>query len=513
MKIIKKFIGNFMLKEEVKQRPEPESKLYDSLEKNIEYLKNKFKGSADFTIRNLSMGEVRAALFTIEGMVDKENLAISILNPLMKQEYTPMLGIELVNFIERSVLYATDIVYATTFEKALSFMMSGFAVLAVDGCNEMLAVGVQGFTTRGISEPETEIVQKGSREGFVEPLQINMSLVRRRIKNTFLRFETRNIGKTSKTQICLCYLADRVSMNILKELKNRLDKVDIDVLLAAGYLVPYLEDDGGRSVFSGVGSSERPDTICGKINEGRIAIIIDGTPAVLVVPFLFVEKFQTMDDYSNRPYFATFTRWLKYMAFFVAMLTPGIYVALATFNAEVFPVEILTRVVSSVSSTPFTLMVEVLIIHFIYEIMREAGLRLPKALGHAVSIMGALIIGETAVNAGLIGAPTLMVVALTAVSSYVIPTLYPPLAVLRLLFIIAGGTFGIWGVVLLFCVVLVNIFAKTSFGIPFATPIAPFNLFGMRDVFVRANWRVLSKKRNLVQNQVTGSNDIEEENK
>ena len=208
-----------------------------------------------------------------------------------------------------------------------------------------------------------------------------------------------------------------------------------------------------------------------------------------------------MEDYSNRPYFATFTRWLKYLAFVVSMLAPGIYVAVATFNPELFPVQILTRVVTSIGDTPFSITTEVLLIHFVYEIMREAGLRLPRPLGHAVSIIGGLVIGETAVNAGLIGAPTLMVVALTAISSYVIPNLYPPIAILRLLFIVAGGFFGIWGIVLLFCVVLVNVCSKKSFNVPFMSPIAPFSMFGMRDVLIRAGWRTLAKKRNLVGKQ------------
>lgn len=177
-----------------------------------------------------------------------------------------------------------------------------------------------------------------------------------------------------------------------------------------------------------------------------------------------------MDDYSNQPYFATFTRWLKYLAFFIATLLPGIYVAVGTFNPEVFPEELTNKIATAIATTPFPLMLEALVIHFIYEIMREAGLRLPKPLGHAVSIVGALVIGDTAISSGLIGATTLMVVALTAISSYVIPSLYEPIVILRLLFIIVGGVMGIWGVMLLFSVVLVSICGKTTYGVPFSSP-------------------------------------------
>ena len=219
----------------------------------------------------------------------------------------------------------------------------------------------------------------------------------------------------------------------------------------------------------------------------------------MIVPYLFVEYFQTLDDYSNQPYFATFTRWLKYLAFFIATLLPGIYVAVGTFNPEVFPEELTNKIATAIATTPFPLMLEALVIHFIYEIMREAGLRLPKPLGHAVSIVGALVIGDTAISSGLIGATTLMVVALTAISSYVIPSLYEPIAILRLLFIIVGGVMGIWGVMLLFSVVLVSICGKTTYGVPFSSPISPFSLFSMRDVAVRSSWKVLSKRANTVQ--------------
>ena len=232
---------------------------------------------------------------------------------------------------------------------------------------------------------------------------------------------------------------------------------------------------------------------------------------MLIVPYLFVENFQTLDDYSNRAYFASLTRLLKYIAFFVAVFTPGMYVAVAGYNPELFPQGILNKVAASVAQTPFSVFTEVLIIHFIYEIMREAGLRLPRPLGHAVSIVGALVLGETAVSSGLIGAPTLMVVAITAISSYVIPDLYPAVAVLRISFIIVGGVGGLYGITLLFCAVLVNLCAKKSFGVPYTSPLSPFSFFGMRDTVIRAGWRVLAKKQSLVQNQRGSEADNEEE--
>lgn len=490
--------------------PQMTHKLYEPLARNLEYLYHSFDGSADFTVRNMTLKDgTKAAILTIEGMTNKETLAVSIANPIILCDVKGNTGEEKIKYIEYSVLSASEITQIDTFDQLLTFIMSGFAVLLVDGSAIGLSIGVQGFSFRSVSEPESEVVQRGSREGFVEPMRINMTLIRRRMKTPELKFETLSVGKVSKTDLCLVYLNKSVSKGILNELKERLKHTDLDNVIASGYLVPYLENQGDHSLFSGIGITERPDTVCGKLNEGRIAIIIDGTPSVLIVPHLFVENFQTLDDYSNRPYFATFARWLKYLAFFVATFTPGFYVAVATFNPELFPQQLLSKVATSIADTPFSLMAEVLIIHFIYEIMREAGLRLPRPLGHAVSIVGALVIGETAVNAGLIGAPTLMVVALTAISSYVIPDLYPPVAVLRILFIIVGGVGGVWGIILLFCVVLVNLCGKLSFGVPYVSPVAPFSIFGMRDVFIRAGWKTLSKKRNFVQ-ELKGSEQFKE---
>ena len=205
-----------------------------------------------------------------------------------------------------------------------------------------------------------------------------------------------------------------------------------------------------------------------------------------------------------KPYFASLNRLFKFISFFVSILLPGLYVGFSTFNPELIPSELLDKISLSIGSTPFSLMMETLIIHFIYEIMRESGLRLPQNLGHAVSIVGGLVVGDAAINAGLIGAPTVMVVALTAISTFVIPNLYEPISFLRILFIIAGGTLGIWGIMILLTVVLINLCSKSNFGIPFMSPLSPFGLFGMRDSILRTSWKSLSKNRDRVQ-QMPGS--------
>ncbi|MDD5953200.1 MAG: spore germination protein [Oscillospiraceae bacterium] len=476
-------------------------RLSASLRENLIFFRTAFDESSDFLVREFSLGGTDAALFSIDNLADKTVVAQSILNPLLSAPLLELEPDQKLKAIRSRVLSTVDQKLVYTREEVLSLVMSGFVVLALDGCDTMIAMGVQGFAYRTVGESD-ELMQNGSREGFVEVLQVNQSMIRRRIKNANLKFEAMTLGTESKTQISLCYLRDRVSPEALRLLKKNLSAVDLRMVLSAEYLLPYLERP---SVFSGIGDTDRPDTLCGKISEGRIAILVDGTPHALIVPYLFIENFQTADDYAYRPFYATLVRWIKYFSFFLSTFLPGIFVAAATFTPALIPPALLGKIAQAEAETPFTIFVEVLLLNFIYEIMREAGLRVPKSLSHAVSIVGALVIGDAAVNSGLIGAPTLMVIALTALASYVTPKIYEPLSFLRLLFILVGGILGIGGILVGFAVVLVNLCAKSVYKVPINAPISPFSKKSMRDVLFRANWKNISKNPMAIQD-LPGSN-------
>ena len=465
-------------------------------------LQSQFDDSADLNVRVFTLKsalKIQAAVITMEGLVDKEQLSQSVLNPLLTFDYGARDSAAVSATAYSSVMASSDVIKLSSADEIVTYITSGFAVLMIDGAEELYAVGVQGYSFRGVSEPESEVVQRGSREGFTEPLRVNMSMIRRRMKTPDLKFEQMTVGTDSKTQLMICYLQSQVSLDLLNKLKNRLSGCNLETVLASGYLSDYLEDNGSGSLFSGVGISERPDTVCGKRTEGRIAIIVDGTPAVMIVPHLFVEEFQSVDDYSNRTYYAAFIRLMKYLSFFVSVFLPGLYVALAQFHPEYFPTWLLINTSESLAQTPFPVTAEVLAITVVYEIMKEAGLRIPKSLGHAVSIVGALVIGDSAVNAGIISASTLMVVATAAICGYVTSPLYPPIMMLRLLFIVVGGFTGLWGITLATAVVLIGMCAKTSLGVPYLSSLSPFSLRRMRDVFIRAGWRQLSKHTIRVQ--------------
>lgn len=476
-----------------------EIKLVAGLTENMVNIRQYLGGTADFVNKELEICGLRVQLLTFEGMVSTTNMTKSLVEPLTRlvlENPTPQ---SLLYWMRYSAALAPEQKEVRTLGDLFKALMSGFVGVLIDGVDVAVVSGLQGFASRSISEPDSEVNVRGSREGFVEPVRTNMAMIRRRIKSSRLVFELLSVGSTSKTDLCLCYLSNMASPGILKDIRGRISQIDLDMVLDSGYIQPFLDTDIA-SIFSNVGVTERPDTVCAKIGEGRVVVLVDGTPFALVVPYLFSENFQTLDDYANRPFYASFIRVMKYLAFFLSMLLPGAYVAVVSFHPELLPEQLLYTIAASEASTPFPLMVGALIIHFLYELMREAGLRLPRPIGHAVGIVGGLVIGDAAVSAGLIGAPMVMIVALTAISSFVVPSLYQPVTILRFLFIIIGGLWGMYGITLLLCAVFVNLCALSAYGVPATSPATPATMFDLRDVFIRTGWKTLGRRKLKVQN-------------
>ncbi len=473
------------------------------LQQALDALRTAFAGSADLVVREARVAGHRAAFLSIEGMVDRQILSESVILPLLNLPPAYSDPAVLYHTVRESVVGFTDLLEATTVERLTELLTSGFAGILIHGVGRVLLGGLQAFAIRGVGEPSAETGVRGSREGFTEALRVNLSLVRRRLKTPQLTFEMHTVGNAGQTAVCLCYLRDRTSPHLLRWVRRRVRCCPLDMLLDSGYLQPFLEGPR-RSAFTGVDTTERPDTLCGKLAEGRVGVLVDGTPFALVVPFLFSEHFQCMDDYTQPPFYASFLRLLKYTAFFLSLLLPGVYVAVGTHHAEMLPFAFLLPFVNAARSTPFSLTVQALLIHLVFEIMREAGLRFPKSVGHAVSIAGAIVIGDAAVAAGLVSAPMVILVALTSVSAFVLPSLYGGIAVLRLVFILLGGAFGLFGLTLGCLLLLCSVCSLEIAGIPITAPLSPFRFRAMRDVLIRADWRTLARHRFTVQ-QVSGS--------
>ena len=324
-------------------------------------------------------------------------------------------------------------------------------------------------------------------------LRVNICLVRRLVRTQTFMAETLTCGEKTQTELALLYDRKLVSQPLLAEIRRRASQAKLPFVFDTGYLAPFLQR-GYFSFFQSVGYTERPDTAAAKICEGKIVLMANGSPFAMLIPYFFSENFSSMDDYSEKAYFATLVRCLKYAAFLIAVMLQGVFVSIANFTPELLPKEMLYKIAASEQATPLPLFLEAMLVTFLLEIVREAGLRLPKPIGHSVSLVAALIVGDAAVSAGLVGTPVVIVAALTAICTFVVPSLYEPITVLRLLFILTGGLLGPLGIAGMFFCMLVSASGMHAFGIPYLAPIAPSTGGFLRDGIIRLAWPSLAKK-------------------
>ena len=469
-------------------------RLYPEYELNKSAFKAMFQDCSDFLLREAKVGERRAFFCAMDGLVNSVMLSEMITEPILKSELSAESPDEHFDIIKNRVVRSVEMNETDSFEDCEFFLMSGFVLFFLDGCRKALALGAQGWSRRGTDEPTNEAMVKGAKECFVETLNDNKALLRKRLKTPHLKLKQIKLGKNAPTPVVIAYIDNIAENELAKDIENRLKSADLNEIFDYGCLVPFIESDI-KSFFSSVGNTERPDVFASKLLEGRIGIIVEGTPFALYTPYLFSDNFSSLDDYDNPPFYASFVRGLKYLSFIISVFLPALYVAIGTYHQEMIPTTLLYLVATSEAATPFPLVIEAIIIHILYEIMREAGLRLPKTIGHAVSIIGAIVIGEAMVSAGMIGEPMLVVVALTAISSYVVYPLYESVAVLRILFIIAVGFTGIYGLMLGMGVLFVNICALNSFGVPYSAPISPLTPSSAGDTLIRRGWKWLAKRK------------------
>lgn len=471
-----------------------EKNLLKDLSGNTVNLKMLMSDTSDLIIKHAVLCGVNICVIFCEGMASTDTISTLVYNPIsIFRDEKKLKPDELMQKLQNEILLAGEQKNAETYDELMKLIMSGFVAIMVDGVATCTTIGIQGYKSRGVEEPSTHANLRGSREGFIEVIRTNISMVRRRMKTPDLVFDMMTLGQTSNTDVCLCYLKGKASQELIDKTKEQLSGIPLNFILEGGYIQPFL-DTNDDLLFSEVGVTERPDTLCAKLYEGRVGVIVDGTPFALFIPHLFIENFQTVDDYSERPAYATMIRWLRYFAYFITILLPGFYVALANFNPELIPNALLINLSASVQTTPYPLMAECLIIHIVYEIMREAGIRLPSNVGHAVSIVGGLVIGEIVVSAGLVGAPLVLIVAVSAITSFVVPDLYESIAILRFVFIFAGGMWGLFGLTIAGAAVLVKICSVSVKGVPYTAPVTPFTPAAMRDVLVRMGWKSMAKK-------------------
>ena len=462
----------------------------DALERSF---RERYSGIDDIKINRLHGWKTDCLLVFCDGMIDLGKCWQILVRPVLRLLRNPfMTERRFMQALYRNIDASFDIARHTDSAELIHAVMGGAAVILAAGVPYAISIGLPGYSHRAVSDSFTEQNVRASREGFTEPLKINQTLIRRRLKSEQLVFESMCVGKVSKTDISVVYLKDRAAPQLVRGVKQRLGECELDTVLESGVLEPFLAKRESR-LISGVGHTERPDVLCAKLREGKVAVLVDGTPFAILVPHLFFENFQNMDDYSGRGYYANFIRLLRLFAFFVSCFFPGIFVAMVNFNPELIPSTLLFNIARGAFSTPMPLMLEALFIHFVYELVREAGLRLPQPVGHSVSLIGALVVGDAAVNAGFVSSSMVMIIAFAAICSYTVPSLYEPIAVLRPVFITLGGIMGPLGVVIGLSLAALDVFSTESYGVPYTAPAVPFSALLFHDSMLRKSWLHLSQ--------------------
>ncbi|MBQ0017054.1 MAG: spore germination protein [Clostridiales bacterium] len=444
--------------------------LSSSLSKNKNLLVETLNDNIDIVKFDGKFLNTNYSIIYLQDYVNSELVGKLIIEPLLKVKRKPKKN--LVDYLKKQVLLVGGNEEVKTIEDAEKCILDGNALLLLDGQKVAIKCALTKFEQRSVEEPPTSAVINGPREGFVENIKVNTVLIRKRLPTKALKIEQLQAGNYTKTKINLMYIKDIADKKIVKRIKDRLSKINIDGIIDSHYLVNYLEENK-NSIFKQVGKAEKPDIVVAKMLEGRIAIIVDGSPIVLTVPFMLLEDLQNSDDYYQGSFRISFIRMIRFFGVTVSALLPGLYVAVQLYHYRIVPLKFLVTLTNSIQGLPFPPFLEMLFVIILFEILYESSLRMPKYLGIALGIVGALVLGDTAVKAGLISPPAVMIVALSGITFYTIPEQAPQLSILRMIFTLVGGTMGIFGILLGSMLLIFHLCSFNSFGVPYLAPYAP----------------------------------------
>lgn len=441
----------------------------------------------------------------VDGMVDKKLLDQFVLKPLMVElvghsEFAQMTVANAADKIYQSMLPGLETKKISTMKEAVSSILAGDSVIFFGDSNQAIIVGAKGWANRGVSEPTAETNIKGPHEGFTETLRINTSLLRRKIKHPSLRLLSLKVGDLTNTDLVVAYIEKIASPDIVDEVMRRLRSIKMDGVLESGYLEEMIEDFP-YSPFPQIAYTERPDVLAGKLLDGKVGIMLDGTPIVLVVPAILTQFLNINEDYYERAMTAILFRFVRYVGAMIAVLAPSVYIAVTTFHQEIIPTDLLMSISAGRQGVPFPALLEALIMTVVLEILQEAGLRLPRPIGQTIGIVGALVIGDAAVKASLVSPLMVIVIGITAVASYAIPYYDLSLAVrlTRFPLMIMAGILGFFGVAVGLYAGLIHLLSLRSFGVPYTSPVSPLRIRTLlQDTFVRVPWWAMKRRPQLL---------------
>lgn len=457
------------------------------MKKDVEYVKKRFEGAFDVKYREIMTSLGLCTLVFIDDLCSVQFISEYIVTPLGKKDYKcwsvedvipNVLGINIAN-------YAKDV------EDAILHVLSGDVVLLFNDHEKIIYCEVKGFVRRGVGIPVTESVVKGPREGFTELFVDNVSLIRRKIKNSDLKFEPIYVGNRSQTVVCISYIKGIAPDYLIEHVKEIVNKLDLKFILDTNYIEDALRKK--KSVFDTVGYTEKPDEVAAKMLEGRVAILVDGTPFVITVPYFFLENFQAPDDYYLNKYFVNFTRVIRWIAFFLATFMPGLYVTILTHHFALIPSLFVFRLAVSRAGVPLPTIVEVLIMMVAFQLIKEAGLRLPQPIGGAMSIVAGLILGDAVVGAGIASRITIIVVAISTLSYFLTPKLYGAMSIWSLIITVVSSMFGLPGFFIVALVLIAKLADLDTGGYSYLFPLGSVETYKFKDIIFRGDLRHISQ--------------------
>lgn len=482
------------------QKNSKSKELAVSLEENIALFESIFDLDDMIQFRmleNKAQKGLQGCVIYVEGMIDHQTLDEYVIQHVISNDVPRYTRNDYLEELKTKSLTASDLTVTDNLEEIVEAVLRGDAALLLDGEPKAITICCKDLKSRNVEEASSEKAVRGPREGFSEPILINLSLIRRRIPTPDLKFQYKHVGRLTKTKVCICYIQSIASDKIVKELEKRLDELDLDGIVDSGYIQELIKDSP-LSPFDTIGYTERPDSVVGKLLEGRIALVVDGSPFVLTVPFIFPEIFQTPEDYYNNYIFSSFNRLLRIFGAALALFVPAIYVSLTNFHQEMLPTPLLLSIAAGRADVPFPTVLEAFLMLIVFEILREAGARMPTAIGQTVSIVGALVLGQAAVDAKFIAPSMIIIVALTGISALMNLKGQGAILVLRFAFLIAAAIMGIYGVIFGALCLITHLMSIRSFGVPYMLTLGSVRFSDIKDTTIRAPWWYLKTRPQLI---------------
>lgn len=475
--------------------------LSGDLQKDIKLFKDIFKKDVILRVKQISARRsvpFDCALIYMDGMTDADQLNEAVIRPLITVDVENDFK-TLADYVSHQILFTRDSKKQNNVAKILEGILYGEALILIDGSMYAVMVDVKGWRTRGINEPQEERILQGPREGFEEAGLLNLAMLRRKLLTPDLCIEMLRVGRRTSTAVFVCYLDSLANPKTVNRIKKKIKEIDIDGILDTNYITEQIRDSR-RSIFKTNGTTERPDVVAARLLEGRIAIVVDGTPVVATVPYLFSENFQSDEDYYQNFILSSVNRVLRYLCFFLSISIPAVFVAISTFHRELLPTAFAISVMQLRGGVPFTPFAECIAMILVFEILKEAGIRMSQNLGHALSIVGGLVVGQAAVEARIISSPILIIVALSGIAGLMLPRLKGAVFYLRLFFVLLSALLGLYGYLAGIIFTLIYILSLSSFGVDYTESLNKANLQSLKDTLWRAPWDFMKHRPHFNRN-------------